>query len=62
MAQAEYITSAIRAPITGASPKASTNPIQEAHAELIAVAGDLPRPIPVDTHAIDLDGLAGRLA
>jgi hypothetical protein len=49
MAQAEYVTSAIRALITGASAKLSTSPVRAAHAEFVAsLAGHPPRPIPVD--------------
>ena len=59
MAQAEYISSAIRALITGASARLSTNPIRAAHAEFVAaLAVHPPRPIPVDTDAVDLEDRA----
>ena len=56
MAQAEYVTNANRAFITGASAKPSTNPIRAAYADFIArLAGHPPRPIPPDPHAVDLE-------
>src|SRR4030081_831642 len=62
MAQAEYVTNAIRAPITGASAKPSTSPVLAAHAEFVALlAGHPPRPIPGDVDAIDLDDRADHL-
>ena len=36
MAQADYVSNAIRALITGANAKPSTNPIQAAYAEFVA--------------------------
>jgi len=55
MAQADYVPNAIRALITGASAKASTNPVRGAHAEFVAaLAGHPPRPIPIDADAIGL--------
>ena len=55
MAQAECLTSAIRAFITGASAKLSTNPIRAADADFIArLTGHPPRPIPLDPHAVEL--------
>jgi hypothetical protein len=74
MAQAEYVTSAIRAPITGAGAKPSTKPVQAAYAEFVAVlVGHPPRPIPAYADAAigsDLNGtlqcavkgVAGRVA
>ena len=47
MAQAEYVTNAIRALITGASAKPSTSPVRAAHAEFVAaLAGHPPRTDP----------------
>jgi hypothetical protein len=54
MAQADYLTSAIRAFITGASAKPSTTPIRAADADFIPrPAGRPPRPIPLHSHAVD---------
>ena len=62
MAQADYMTNAIRALITGAGAKPSTNPVRAAHAEFVAaLAGHPPRPIPVDADAIDLEDRADHL-
>jgi hypothetical protein len=62
MAQAEYVTSAIRALITGASAKLSTSPVRAAHAEFVtSLAGHPPRPIPVDADAVDLEDRADHL-
>jgi hypothetical protein len=36
MAEADYVTTAIRALITGAGAKPSTNPVRVAHVELVA--------------------------
>ena len=36
MAQADYVTNAIRALITGPNAKPSTNPVQAAYADFIA--------------------------
>jgi hypothetical protein len=55
MAQADYVPKPIRALITGASPKPSTNPIRAAHAQCVgALVENPPRPIPVYADAIDL--------
>jgi hypothetical protein len=55
MAQADYLTSAIRAFITAASARPSTNSIWAAYADFIArLAGRLSRAIPLDPHAVDL--------
>ena len=60
MAQADCVTTAIRALLTGASAKSSTNPVQAAYAEFVAaLAGHAPRPIPVD--AVDLEERADHL-
>ncbi len=60
MAQADCVTTAIRALLTGASAKSSTNPVQAAHAEFAAaLAGHPPRAIPVD--AVDLEERADHL-
>ncbi len=62
MAQAEYVINAIRALITGASATPSTSPVRAAHAEFAAaLAGQPPRPIPVDADAIDLEDRADHL-
>jgi hypothetical protein len=62
MAQAEYVSSAIRALITGASARLSTSPIRAAHAEFVAaLAVHSPGPIPVDTDAVDLEDRADHL-
>lgn len=56
MAQADCLTSAIRAFITGATAKTSTDPIRAAVADFIGrLAGHPPRPIPLDPHAVDLE-------
>ena len=63
MAQAEYVSNAIRALITGASEKLSTaTPVRVAHSEFIAtLAGHLPRPIPLEADALDLEDRADHL-
>ena len=49
MAQADYVSNAIRALITGAGAKPSTNPVRAAHAEFVAtLAGHPPWPIPLE--------------
>jgi hypothetical protein len=59
MAQAEYVTNAIRAQITGGGAKRSTKPVRAAHAEFVAaLTGVPPRPIPVYADAIDLQDRA----
>jgi hypothetical protein len=56
MAQAGYVTNAIRAPITGAGAEPSTNLDRTAHAEFFtAVAGQPPCPIPLFADATDLE-------
>ena len=62
MAQADYVTNAIRALITDTGAKASTNPVRGAHAEFVAaLAGHPPRPVPIDADAIDLEDRADHL-
>jgi hypothetical protein len=62
MAQADYVTNAIRALITDASAKASTNHVRAAYAEFFAaLAGHPQRPIPIDAKAIDLEDHADHL-
>ena len=62
MAQANHVSSAIRALITGACAKPSTSPVRAAHAEFVAaLAGHPPRPIPLDADAIDLEDRADHL-
>jgi|GEM_PF-5066237 hypothetical protein len=43
MAQADYVPKPIRALITGAGAKPSTNPVRAAHAELVAALAGHPR-------------------
>jgi hypothetical protein len=62
MAQANYVNNAFLALITGATAKPSTNPVRATHAEFVAaLAGNPPRPIPVDAEAVDLDERADHL-
>ena len=62
MAQADYVSSAIRALITGASAKPSTSPVRFAYAGFVAtLAAYPPRPIPIDADAIDLEDRADHL-
>jgi len=62
MAQADYMTNAIRALITGATAKPSTNPVQAAYTDFVAaLAGHPPRPIPVYADAVDLEDRADNL-
>jgi hypothetical protein len=63
MAQADYVTSAIRAPITDAGAKPSANSLQASFAEfLAALAGHPPHLIPVYADATDLEGRADHLS
>ena len=63
MAQADYVTSAIHVPITGAGAKPTANPLQAPYAEfLAALAGHPPHPIPVYADATDLEGRADHLS
>jgi hypothetical protein len=62
MAQADYVTNAIRALITGANVKLSTNVVRAAHVEFVAtLAGYPPWPIPFDADATDLEDRADHL-
>jgi len=62
MAQAGYVSNAIRALITGAGAKPSTNPVRAAHAEFVAaVAEHPPWPIPLYADATDLEDRADHL-
>jgi hypothetical protein len=62
MAQADYVSSAVRALITGANAKPSTNPVRAAHADFVtAVAGDPPCSIPLFADAVDLEDRADHL-
>ena len=62
MAQADYVSNAIHALITGAGAKPSTNPVRTAHAEfVVAVAGHPPWPIPLGADASDVEDRADHL-
>ncbi len=62
MAQADYVSNAIRALITGANAKPSTNPVRAAHADFVtAMAGNPPWPIPLFADASDLEDRADHL-
>ncbi len=62
MAQADYLSNAIRALITGSGAKPSTNPIRVAHAEFVAtLAGHQPWPIPLDPDVTALEDRADHL-
>src|SRR5271169_4828044 len=62
MAQADYVSNAIRALITGAGAKPSTNPVRAAHAQFVAaVAEHPPWPIPIYAYASDLEDRADHL-
>ncbi len=62
MAQADYLSNAIRALITDAIAKPSTNPVRAVHAEFVAtLAGHPPLPIPLDPDATDLEDRADHL-
>ncbi|MGA8613435.1 MAG: hypothetical protein WB760_17375 [Xanthobacteraceae bacterium] len=62
MAQAGYVTNAIRALITGAGSKPSTNSVRTALAEFVtALAGQPPWPIPLFADATDLEDRADHL-
>jgi hypothetical protein len=59
MAQADYVTNAIRALMTGAGAEPSTNPVRAAHAEFVAaLVGHPPWPISLDPDATDLEDRA----
>lgn len=62
MAQADYVSIATRALITGVGAKPSTNPVRAAHAEFVAaVAGHPPCPIPIYADASDIEDRADHL-
>jgi hypothetical protein len=62
LAQTKCVPSAIREPVTGASPKPSTNPAGVAYARFIAdLEGHSPRPIPPFPHVLDLQDRADHL-
>jgi hypothetical protein len=62
MAQADDVNNAIRALITGAGANPSTIPIRAAHTEFVAaLAGHLPRLIPVVADTFDLEDRADHL-
>ena len=62
MAQADHVSNAIRALITGANAKPSTNPVRAAHADFVtAMAGNPPWPIPLFADASDLEDRADHL-
>ena len=59
MAQADHVSNAIHALITGAGAKPSINPVRAAHAEFVtALAGQPPWPIPLFAAASDLEDRA----
>ncbi len=63
MAQANYVSNAVRALITGAAAKPITNPVRAAHAEFVAaLAGQPPWPIPLAADATDLEARADHLS
>jgi hypothetical protein len=63
MAQADHVSNAIRALITGAYARAPSNPVCAAHAEFVAaLAGHPPQTIPLDADAIDLEDRADHLS
>jgi hypothetical protein len=62
MAQAKYVSIAIRAPITGACTKSSAGAVRAAQAEFVAsLAGHPPRPFLVDADAVDFQDRADHL-
>jgi hypothetical protein len=62
MAQAGYVTNAVRGLITGADAKPSINPVQAAHAEFVAaLAAHTPWPIPVGVNAAAVEDRADHL-
>jgi hypothetical protein len=62
MAQADYVSNAVRALITGANAKPSTNPVRAAHADFVtALAGQPPFPMPLFADASDLEDRADHL-
>jgi hypothetical protein len=62
MAQAEHVSNAVRALITAANAKPSTNPVRLAHAEFAAtLAGNPPRPVLLYADVSDLEDRADHL-
>ena len=62
MAQADYVSNAVRALITGAGAKPPTNPVRLAHVEFAAtLAGNPPWPILLYADASDLEDRADHL-
>jgi hypothetical protein len=62
MAEAEYITTAIRELMSRGRPPKSTSPVRLAHTEFVAsLAGNRARPICADVDSEDLDGRADHL-
>jgi hypothetical protein len=62
MAEAEYITTAIRELMSRGRPPKSTSPVRLAHTEFVAaLAGNIARPICADVDSEDLDGRADHL-
>ena len=59
MAQAECITTAIRALMSRGQPPKPTSPVRAAHTDLVAaLAGKIPYPIPADVDSDDLEARA----
>jgi hypothetical protein len=62
MAQAGYVSNAVRPLITGAGSKPSTNPVHTAHAEFVTALARQPScPIPLFADATDLEDRADHL-
>ena len=62
MAQADDVSNAIRALMTGAGAKPSTDPVRAAHAEFVtALAGKVPHRIPLFAGATHLEDRADHL-
>ena len=62
MAQADYVSNAVRALITGASAKPSTNPVRAALAEFVATLAEHPPwPLPIYADPTDLEDRADHL-
>jgi hypothetical protein len=63
MAQAEYVTNSIRAPIPGVIGNPCTGLVRAAHADFVAaLAGHPPRTIPLEADLIDLEDRADHLS
>ena len=62
MAQADYLSNAICALMTGANAKPITDPVRAAHAEFVSVlAGEAPYPIPLFADETDFEDRGGHL-